>query len=115
MRSEIPPSRWFEPTATMVIAAWLALALRVLSGTSRVINGGMVFVAVCVALVLTVLWRRAQRPEPKHRLVYGSLPVTLIAALLAIDFRHLLEHGIVMNMAGVIALIVGGLWSRSHI
>lgn len=115
MSSDISPSRWFEPTATMIAASWLALVVRAFRGTSRVINGGMVFLAVCAALVLIVLWNRAQRPELRHQVVYALLPITLIAALLAIDYRHMLENGIVINVAGAVALIAGGLWGRSQI
>lgn len=115
MSGDISPSRWFEPTATMVAAAWLALVVRAFRGTSRVINGGMVFLAVCVALVLIVLWNRAQRPQPRHHVVYALLPITLIAALLAIDYRHMVENGIAINAAAAVALIAGGLWGRSHV
>lgn len=110
--SRISPDRWYEPTLTLVVASAAAIAVRVLRGNSRVIAGGMVFIAAALILVIVALWSRAERPERKHKLVYGLLPIMLISAFLAIDLRYILEHGMVINTAGLIALIVGGFFAR---
>lgn len=114
MSSRVSPDRWFEPTVTLLTASGVAIAARAFFGSSRVIAGGMVFIAAALTVVTVMLWGRAERTAPRHQVAYRMLPLMLIAALLAIDLAFILEHGLVINTAGLVSLIVGGFFARSR-
>ena len=115
MSDRISLARWFEPTVALVAASGVAISARVIFGNSRVIAGGMVFIAAALIVVTVVLWGRVERTEPRHSVAYGLLPLLLVAALLAVDLEYVLEHGMVVNTAGHISLIVGGFFARSRV
>lgn len=111
--NSIPPERWFRPTAGILGSAAALLILRWLGGNSPTISGAVVFVSATMAVVLIVLWGRAERRQPIHAVAYWLVPVAAVATLtLGIDTQYIRENGIIINTAAVVALVIGGLLAR---
>lgn len=114
MKRPIRVEKWLGPTSGILGGAVVLVLLQHFGGNSPTISGAIVFVAATLTIVLLVLWNRAERTHPIHGLVYWLIPVAIVVLGINTDFDYIKEHGLIVNITGVVALLVGGFIARSR-
>jgi len=95
--------------------AWLMLAVHIfliVEAPSARNNGVAVLGTTLLAVVFAFLWRRAYRPLKKHKVVLGLLAITVVVAVLSLDWKSITTRGITLNVAPLVVLLLSLLPSR---
>jgi len=107
------PSDQSLPGAWIALGgAWIVIAAALLSPPSARINGVQIAVAFMLALLYGALFRRRRRAEESHGIQEWAVLVTVLVAVVTLDYAGLGTEGVILNTSPLAVLILLALRGR---
>jgi len=107
MPRKLAREEWIQSAWMILLGSWaIGIARFVTEEPSSIVNGGVVFAAVGLALGFWFLRRRVASKSAADTLVLWLMPVTVVVLIATADFEGIAAAGVTINAVPLVVLVL---------